>query len=462
MTVSIEDLGRRLEAIGQGHLIAAARRLPDRERWTLFAELSELDLDLVERLARAARQPEVHAAAALEPAPVVAPHREPHLSGEMQDARALGERLRREGKVAYVLVAGGQATRLGIDAPKGTFPIGPVSSRTLFEIHADRLRALAKRGGRTPLWFVLTSPMNHDATLTFFAERRWLGLPRDRIVFVPQATVPAFDREGKLVLETRARLFRNPNGHGGVLLALAESGFLARCREEGVEHLFYWQVDNPLVRLGEPLFLGLHARAGAGMSSKVVEKRDPAEKVGVLARANGKTVCVEYSDLAPDLRAARDASGRLAYAAGNIAIHLLDVGFVEGLTRGGLRLPWHRAEKKIRAHRDGATEEVAGVKFETFVFDALAASDRTVTLEVKRESEFAPVKNAEGEDSPATARDAMRRSFSKWFREAGVDVGEAADVEVHPLFAFDSAEFASKLAAVPTPIRTPLYLAPPP
>ena len=204
------------------------------------------------------------------------------------------------------------------------------------------------------------------------------------------------------MLESKSRLFRNPSGHGGTLTALAASGFLARCRAEGVEHLFYWQVDNPLVRIGEPLFLGFHDLHGAsGMSSKVVAKRGPEEKVGILAACDGRNICVEYSDLPGELRDARDERGDLLYRAGNIAIHALRVGFVESLTKGGLRLPWHRAEKKIRCvDESGAPIEVPGIKFETFIFDALPMSEDTVTLEVLRDDEFAPVKNASGEDSP--------------------------------------------------------------
>src|SRR5262245_3569010 len=208
-----------------------------------------------------------------------------------------------------------------------------------------------------------------------------------------------------------------------------------------MSQLFYWKVDSPLVAIGDTMFLRLRAELSAGMSSKVVAKRNAEEKVGVIGRRGGRLACIEYSDLPKELVAARDARGQLLYRAGNIAIHAISVEFAESLTRGGLRLPWHRAEKKVRALLDdGTTGEIPGVKFETFVFDALGATESSVTLEVKREDEFAPVKNAEGDDSPETARAAISATFARWFRKAGLEAPEP--LEVHPLFALDSAEFA--------------------
>ncbi|MBI3817764.1 MAG: UTP--glucose-1-phosphate uridylyltransferase [Planctomycetes bacterium] len=456
MNATHQDLRDRLRAAGQEHVLRFHDELDARGRAELLEDLAALDWKLVHKLSGFAQKAETAEVGRIDPPEVVWSGDAPHA------AAARGRGIVESGKVAYILVAGGQATRLGFDQPKGCFPIGPVSRRPLFQIHADRLRAIARKTGRTPLWFVMTSPANHETTIAFFNENLNFGLPAERIVFYPQATVPAFDRSGKLVLETKSRLFRNPNGHGGALWALAQSGFLDRCRGEGIEHLFYWQVDNPLVRLGDPLFLGLHdARAGAGMSSKIVTKRGPGEKVGVIARRGGREHCIEYSDLPAELRDARDERGNLLYRAGNIAIHAFRVEFVASLTRGELQLPWHRAEKKMNiVDAAGNRAEISGVKFETFIFDALPLSERTVTLEVKREDEFAPVKNAQGEDSPATAREAICEYYRRWFRKAGIAAPglESRPVEIHPMFAFDFVEFKQKLARIPATGEGPLYL----
>jgi UDP-N-acetylglucosamine/UDP-N-acetylgalactosamine diphosphorylase len=482
---AFEDLRARLQRHGQEHVLRFWNVLSEAERRELASDLDSLDFDLLARLAPMAARAGAAGAPSIAP-PEVVWHSRPEIpaalrrslesraglkANDLSRVRAAveerGRRLLREGKVALVLVAGGQATRLGFDQPKGLFEIGPVSRRSLFEFHADRIAALTRIAGKQPLWFVMTSPQNHAATVEYFRAKHFFGLDESRIVLHPQDMVPGFDRAGRLLLESKSRLFRNPSGHGGTLTALAASGFLARCRAEGVEHLFYWQVDNPLVRIGEPLFLGFHDLHGAsGMSSKVVAKRGPEEKVGILAACDGRNICVEYSDLPGELRDARDERGDLLYRAGNIAIHALRVGFVESLTKGGLRLPWHRAEKKIRCvDESGAPIEVPGIKFETFIFDALPMSEDTVTLEVLRDDEFAPVKNASGEDSPEVARDAIRRYYARWFAKAGIALpnhrgGGPPDVEVSPLFAFDFAEFAAKRASIPKDPASPLYLRP--
>lgn len=357
-------------------------------------------------------------------------------------------------------MAGGQASRLGYDGPKGAFPVGPVSGRTLFEFHARRLRAARERFGTPVPWYIMTSPANHAATREFFEEREFLGLDRGDVFFFSQAMLPALDPAGRILLSAPDQLFLAPNGHGGVLAALATSGGLEDARRRGLRTLSYFQVDNPLVRPADPLFLGLHALAGAGMSSKVVSKRDPDEKVGVLGRIDGRMGCIEYSDLPEDLRHARAGSGELLFRAGNIAVQAIQLDFVDELTRGGLQLPWHVAKKNVQALDDeGRPAERPGVKFETFVFDALSRSEHSVTLEVERFREFSPVKNAAGEDSPATARRDLCRLFAGLALAAGhelppPDPEGLHPVEVDPLLAEDPAELDALRGARPRVLDT--------
>jgi UDP-N-acetylglucosamine/UDP-N-acetylgalactosamine diphosphorylase len=240
-----------------------------------------------------------------------------------------------------------------------------------------------------------------------------------------------------------------------VLAALAASGGLEHARARGARVFSYFQVDNALARPADPLFLGLHALEGAQMSSKVVEKRDAAERVGVIGRVDGRLSCIEYSDLPSELRDARRADGELVYGAGNIAIHAIDLEFVADLTRGGLQLPWHVAKKSMAViDARGEPVRMDGYKFETFVFDALAFARKSVTLEVDRALEFSPVKNAEGEDSPATARADICRLFAGWVERAGLPLPAAgADgvrpVEIDPCLAEDAETFVARAPRAP-------------
>ena len=419
--MSATDLDARLTAAGQDHLVAHLAAASPEVRARLGERLAALDLELVGELRGTIDAPASVGERRFEPPETIPLERSGGVADEAAAARATGEAALRAGRVGFVLVAGGQASRLGYDGPKGCFPIGPVTDRSLFGFHAARIRAAAERYGFRPAWYVMTSPANDAPTRAFFAEHGHFGLAPDDVFFFQQEMLPALDRQGRILLTAEDAPFLAPNGHGGTLDGLARSGALADAKARGIEHLSYFQVDNPLAPPADPLFVGLHASARAQMSSKVVTKRGPGEKVGVLGLIDGVVGCIEYSDLPQDLREATDDAGRLRFGAGNIAMHCIDVAFVESLTRDRLDLPWHLAKKRMQAYDLGAGEvrEVDGVKFETFVFDALAAAERTVTLEVDRAVEFSPVKNREGEDSPASCRADLCRLHGAWLAELG-------------------------------------------
>ncbi len=440
MTEPLDALRAPFESAGQGHVFAHVDRLGPGERETFARELSAIDLDLVAKLgaklaggAAAAQSP------SFEP-PVVVRAGD---GGEGQ-ARALGEELLAAGKVGFVLVAGGQGSRLGFNGPKGAFEVGPVTSKTLFEWHAARILAAGARHGFQPTWYIMTSRANDAETRAFFAGNGRFGFPEDDLFFFSQDMLPALDGEGRIVLAGPGEVFLAPDGHGGTLAALHQSGALEHMQARGIEELSYFQVDNPLARPADPLFVGYHCAQGAEMSSKVVPKRDAAEKVGVLGLVDGVLGCIEYSDLSDELREAKAASGDLLFNAGNIAAHMIRRSFVERLNQGGaLDLPWHIARKELGAiDSSGAPTKIPGVKFETFVFDALARAKACVTMEVERAQEFSPVKNAEGSDSPATCKadlSAIGRAIS------GLD---DAVVEIDPRVAETLDEFNERAPVV--------------
>jgi UDP-N-acetylglucosamine/UDP-N-acetylgalactosamine diphosphorylase len=479
LSTGLEAEERRVRALaeahGQGHVFRFWKELAAGERAALLEQLARIDFGLVRRLAGehvldAAGPREAAAAGKLEPAPVI---RLPATEAERREAaaaRARGEEILRAGKVAAFVVAGGQGTRLGFDGPKGTFAIGPVTGRTLFQLHAEKLLAISRRHGRPVPWYIMTAESNHDATTAFFEKHGHFGLPASDVFFFQQEMVPAVDRQGKVLLETRGRVFTSPSGHGGSLLALHKSGALADMRRRGIEHIFYFQVDNPLLVLCDPLFIGRHALAEAEMSSKVVRKTGPEEKVGVYGLRDGKLTVIEYSDLPPAEARATLPDGSLKYWAGSIAIHVLAPEFVERLNQGGFGLPFHRAEKAIpHVNERGEVvkpEDKNGIKFETFVFDALAETRRSVTMEVDRSLEFSPVKNATGVDSVDQARRDVTAMYLRWLEGAGAAVERAADgtfaghVELSPLAILDEAD-AARAVKPGTRIRPGFVLAAP-
>jgi UDP-N-acetylglucosamine/UDP-N-acetylgalactosamine diphosphorylase len=466
MTMTARD---RLEGAGQGHLLRALDRLEGDARDRLQREIDALDLDLVSRLVETYVRQKAASESFddLQPPEVIGLPRTPEDHERDARAREAGEGHLRADRVAVVLLAGGQGTRLGFDGPKGDFPVGPVTDRTLFQIHAAKVEAIRARYGCSLPFCVMTSPATDAATREIFARERFFGLPTESVRFFVQGTLPAVDREsGEILLDGPDRLALSPDGHGGLLRALRREGVLAELQAAGISTLLTFQVDNPLLRLADPVYLGHHVRARSEMSSLVVHKVGPAERMGVLARNGDVTQLVEYSDLPDELAELRDANGDLVYWAGNIAVHCMELEFVDRLTSGGAELPYHQAVKKVPYVGDGGTRvepvEPNAVKFESFIFDALPMAKRTMTLEVSRAEQFSPIKNAEGDDSPATCRRDLMRLYAGWLEASGTTVPRDADGE--PLFAIEidprRALDGSDVRDAPRTVEAPLVLGP--
>jgi UDP-N-acetylglucosamine/UDP-N-acetylgalactosamine diphosphorylase len=364
-------------------------------------------------------------------------------------ARAAGEELLRAGKVAGFTVAGGQGTRLGFDGPKGTYCFSALRNASLFQCFAEAIICNQKKYGAVIPWYIMTSPANHADTVAFFEANGYFGLDQANVRFFTQGTLPGFSTDGKVLMESKYQLALFANGHGGTLAALRESGTLDDMEARGVEYLAYWQVDNPMVSVCDPLFIGMHALTGSEMSSRALIKRDAMEKLGHFTLLDGRLVIIEYSDMPDNLLQKRDADGRLTFRAGSPAIHVLSRKFIQRLTAGGtLNLQPHRATKKISyVAEDGSIVKPAapnGIKLEFFIFDALPLAANPLILEADREEQFAAIKNAEGQDSPESCRAAMAARTAKWLKAAGVDVPAGAVVEI-PLSLAVCAEDAAAL-----------------
>jgi UDP-N-acetylglucosamine/UDP-N-acetylgalactosamine diphosphorylase len=455
--MDLTDHRQNLAAAGQEHVLRFADRLDPAGRQKLAGQLEALDLKLVARLADeyVRNKPPLTLPTDIQPVQAYPRVPDPDHRTLYRDARARGEQLLKEGKVAAFLVAGGQGTRLGYDGPKGEYPVTPVKSKPLFQVFAEQLLAHSRDAGKPVPWYVMTSDANDAQTREFFKKNAHFGYPPADVFFFQQGMMPAFSMDGRMLLGGPDSLALSPDGHGGSLRALERSGALADMKRRGVVHLSYFQVDNPIVHVVDPLFLGLHDLTGSEMSSKTVPKADALEKVGNFVVADGKVQVIEYSDLPEALARKTAPDGSLLFNAGSIAIHALRVSFVERLNSGGsLQLPWHRAEKKVPyVNEQGETvkpHQPNAVKLEQFVFDAIPLAANAIVYTTDRAEEFSPVKNAEGTDSPMTSRRDQVRRAARWLREAGVEVptkaGEPdATLEIDPLYATSAEQLKQRM-----------------
>jgi UDP-N-acetylglucosamine/UDP-N-acetylgalactosamine diphosphorylase len=457
--MDLDTIRKQLKAVGQEHLLAFLGELDDLRRKTLLDQIAALDWKEIGRLAEEyVRGP----GGVGIPRDLVPPEVVPmapagaEAAAEKQAARKRGEELIAAGKVAAFVVAGGQGTRLGSNGPKGCLEATPVVHKPLFRLFAEKIMAASKRHRVHIPWYVMTSPATDVATKAHFRQNDFWGFSPKDVVFLMQGVLPAFSLDGRVLLADKGHLSLSPDGHGGCLPALRASGGLEDMARRGVELISYFQVDNPLVRCIDPVFLGLHAMKGAEMSAKSVAKRGPLERLGNLCISGGKLHVIEYSDMPEELANACGPDGRLKFSAGSIGVHVLSRSFVERLTEGGrCSLPFHRAEKAV-ACVDASGQAVKpeapnAVKLERFVFDALPLAKATVVLETLRSEEFSPIKNASGEDSLATSLYDQVRQWAVWMEKAGVKVPRDADgqvaaaLEISPLFADSAEELAARV-----------------
>jgi UDP-N-acetylglucosamine/UDP-N-acetylgalactosamine diphosphorylase len=282
----------------------------------------------------------------------------------------------------------------------------------------------------------MTSASTDAATREFFASADYFGLPKQDVIFFQQGMVQSLDFNGRMILERPDRIFENPDGHGGSLTALLSSGALDDIERRGIDTVFYYQVDNPLIRIADPVYLGFHLAADAEMSCKVICKADPMENVGVVARARGQIGIVEYTEIDDKHRFATDPDGELVFWAGNAAIHLFATAFIRRIaSRAEELLPYHASPRKIPTLDDAGNtvqaSEPNGHKLERFVFDALATARSVCVVEGDRASEYSPIKNAEGTDSPAAARRDLVALYRSWLEDADIELpGEGVAIEI--------------------------------
>ncbi len=365
----------------------------------------------------------------------------------------------RAGEVAYLTVAGGQASRLGYDLPKGCFKISPVKHKSLFEIFAQKIKYYSDYYNVKFNWYIMTSESNYAATRQFFIENNYFGLSEKNVVFFKQGMLPTLDENGKLILKEKDTLFMNPDGHGGILNALLNIGLIDDMISKGIKYLSYFQVDNPLVNMADPYFIGYHIQNESQVTTKVISKNYPEEKLGSVVRVkNLYNKIIEYSDMTPEAMNEKTEDGKLKYDMGSIGIHIFSTDFIKKSTR---KLPIHVAKKNISGYRFDLTPpqcaEMPGIKFETFVFDTIPVARRSFFFETSRDEEFYPLKNSVGNDSIETCILGQNNLYKSWLADAGISLDKNVMCEISPAFAPDREHFLSRAKDKITYIKSLIY-----
>jgi UDP-N-acetylglucosamine/UDP-N-acetylgalactosamine diphosphorylase len=414
MEKDLEEIKFILKKYNQEHLLNGYDKLDENKKKQLLHQLNLIDFELIKSLYNKTKEEIINEKDEITPMAYLDKYK---LNEDYKKYENIGKKAIKEGKLAAVTMAGGQGTRLGHTGPKGTYDIGLDSHKSLFELLCDGLKQEGEKYGVTIPWFIMTSRENNDETIEFFEKHKFFGYQKDKnIFFFKQGELPMIDTEGKILIDENGLVKMAADGHGGIYEALVKNGMTKKMKELGIEWVFIGGVDNCLVKMVDPVLMGVAIDKNVTVACKSVVKANPHEKVGVFCKRNGKPNVIEYSEITDEMAEATDENGELLYGESHILCNLFNVNAIERM--GETPLPYHSAFKKAKyIDKDGnlvVPDSPNAYKFEAFLFDAFGVVDEMAVLRVKREEEFAPVKNADkaGVDCPKTARELYKKFYN--------------------------------------------------
>ena len=413
MDTELEEVKDILKKYGQEHLLNHYDELDEKKKEILLNQINHIDFDLVNKLYDSTKEQKINTNDKITPINYLDKYK---LNDQYKYYEAIGKKAIKEGKLAAVTMAGGQGTRLGHTGPKGTYDIGLDSHKSLFELLSDNLKEEGKKYGVIIPWFIMTSRENNKDTVEFFEKHRYFGYKKDKnIFFFEQGELPMMDTEGKILIGEDGLIKLAADGHGGIYESLVKNKMTKKMRELGIEWVFIGGVDNCLVKMVDPVLMGIAIDKKVTVACKSVVKANPHEKVGVFCKRNGRPNVIEYSEITDEMAEATDENGELLYGESHILCNLFSIDAIERM--GAEPLPYHVAFKKAKyIDKDGnliVPDSPNAYKFEAFLFDAFGEVDDMAVLRVKREEEFAPVKNSDekGVDCPKTARELYKKFY---------------------------------------------------
>lgn len=402
--MKFDEAKQIIEKYNQPHILKSYERLNEKDKEKLIEQILRIDFEQILNLYEKTKVPVEFKDSKIEPIPAIDSVK---LSDEEKEKYTkIGEEILKAGKHAAVTMAGGQGTRLGHNGPKGTFDLGLPSHKSLFEILCDGLKETCGKYGTIIPWYIMTSRENDEATRKFFEDNNYFEYPKENIMFFKQGELPMIDDDGKIILDEKGLIKEAADGHGGVFESIYKNGALEDMKKRGIEWIFIGGVDNVLVRMADPTFIGFVADNNYKIASKTIVKEYPEERVGVFCKKDDKPYVIEYTEISKEMANEKNTAGELVYSEAHMLLNMFNIEILEEIA--SVKLPYHSAYKKASYMDDDGKiinpETPNAYKFETFIFDAFGLAQDVGLYRGRREEDFSPVKNASGVDSPETAR----------------------------------------------------------
>lgn len=404
MDTKIKDAEEKLKKYNQDVVIKLMNKLDDEQKQTLAESVLETDLESVEKVFRTINDKTESSNSGI--SPMNATIKENVSEEERKNYYEIGKKVIENNEYAVVTVAGGQGTRLGHNGPKGTYKISTIKGeKSLFEILCETMKEANKKFGAVIPWYIMTSDENNKQTVDFFEENNYFGYDKDKIKFFRQSKMPVVDTNGKLLVDENYRIKEASDGHGGIFNSMLKRNVISELESQGVKWVFTCGVDNPLVNMVDPYLLGLAITKNCKLATRSLVKTSPSEKIGVICKQNNKVKVIEYTELSEEMANKVNDNGDLLFGESHVMFNLFSLDAIKKIANE--KLPYHIAFKKNSYLDENGTlvkpEKPNSYKFESFIFDSFELFDDMAILRGNRENEFAPIKNAEGSDSPETA-----------------------------------------------------------
>ena len=404
---------KKLKKYNQDHIIKLLNKLEGKEKENLLKQIEEINLNEIIRLydtlveEKIAKKSKIEAIEYLDKAKLS--------KKQISRFTSLGDDVIKKGEYAVVTMAGGQGTRLGHKGPKGTFKLDVYGKgKYLFEILAENLKEANMIYNKVIPWYIMTSNENYLETLNFLEKNNYFGYPKDHTKLFIQGKIPLIDTKGKLLINKDMKIKEVSDGNGSVFSSLKNAGILKQMKEKNIKWIFIGGVDNVILKMVDPLLLGIAIDKHVQIASKTVTKANPHENVGVFCKINGHPKVIEYSELEDKLAKEKDENGQLKYGNAHIMCNLFSIKAIEKISEEHLK--YHKTIKKNSYIDENGNEVIPtnpnSYKFESFIFDSFEFFDNIAILNTKREDEFAPIKNKEGSDSPKTAKELYEKYWN--------------------------------------------------
>lgn len=408
MIENFEQAKKILNNQNQGQIL----EFPIENQKEFASEVLKIDFEELNKLYDKAIKNEKVQDTKIEPIPCIEKDK---LSEEKKEYyKKIGENIIKNREYAVVTMAGGQGSRLGHNGPKGTFYFGLENHKSIFEVLCDRLKEAYEEYNVYIPWYIMTSRQNNEDTINFFEKNDYFGYSKENVYFFKQGELPVLNDQGKLMLNKEGNVNTAADGHGGVFISMEKEKVTENMKQRGIKWVFIGPVDNVLIKMIDPIFIGICQDKNVLAGGKSIIKAYPEERVGVFCKKDGKPDVIEYTEISKEMAEMKNDKGELVYAESHINCNMFNIDIIEKISKN--KLPYHCAHKKIEyLNKEGQVvkpEEPNAYKFEAFIFDAFKMLDEIAIFRVKREEEFAPIKNAEGKDSPKTALELYKNFYS--------------------------------------------------